>query len=134
MNLLFIGLIRSLILSHNSSYVLGVSLLPSEGTSVKYLFTLLSSIYLFILSILRYKGFTLLAFCNHFLHWSRFSILMPLKKIVRMIFYICFFQFVTQFKIILLISIPFNLLFVSWYGNKFFLFYKIVITTNRNDK
>ena len=53
---------RSLILVHRFSCFSNMYLLPLEGTSVKYLFPLLSSLYAFILLIIRYKRFRLLIF------------------------------------------------------------------------
>ena len=53
---------RSLILVHRFSCFSNMYLLSLEGTSVKYLFPLLSSLYPFILLIIRYKRFRLLIF------------------------------------------------------------------------
>ena len=53
------NLIRSLIFLHSSLYFYSLYLLTPEGTSVKYLFLFISSMYTFILLIIRYKGFTL---------------------------------------------------------------------------
>ena len=58
---LLVDLIRSQIL-HHSSYFFRNYLLSSVGTSIKYLFQLLSSKYPFILLIIRQNGFVLLVF------------------------------------------------------------------------
>ena len=58
--LLVTGLISSLIFFSIFSYLFSVSFLSSIGTSANYLFSLISSMYQFILLIMRYKGFTLL--------------------------------------------------------------------------
>ena len=59
MKLLVIILMWSLFLVHSFSYFFSVSLLLLVETSVKYLFPLISSMYPFILLIIRYKGFAL---------------------------------------------------------------------------
>ena len=53
---------RSLILVHRFSCFYNMYLLSLEGTSVKYLFPLLSSLYPLILLIIRYKRFRLFIF------------------------------------------------------------------------
>ena len=60
--LLVFDLIRSIFLAHSSSYFSNMSLLSSVETSVKHLCPLLSLMYLFNLSVIRYKQFTLLMF------------------------------------------------------------------------
>ena len=54
--------IKSLILLRSSLYFFVFSLLSLIGTSVKYLFSLISLKHPFILPMRRYKGFTLLIF------------------------------------------------------------------------
>ena len=56
--LLVIYLIIFLILSHSLSYLFNMSLLSSVETSVKYLLPLISSMYPFIIMVIRYIGLT----------------------------------------------------------------------------